>query len=183
MAARCVAGPGPGAVGRAAQRAYSDRDRVERQDDDSSTAGRLRASARLARRLQLHRRSVRRRRTDRARRLLRPRRHAHCLARSGVQAAILETARGGILRRGLAVQRARVAVVTNVTADHFGEYGIDDLAGLADTKLGREHDRRQGLAGLECRRRDAALTRRSVRVSDRLVLAQLRRPGAALRIA
>jgi UDP-N-acetylmuramyl tripeptide synthase len=39
------------------------------------------------------------------------------------------------LRRGLAAQRARVAVVTNVTADHFGEYGIDDLAGLADTKL------------------------------------------------
>jgi UDP-N-acetylmuramyl tripeptide synthase len=52
-----------------------------------------------------------------------------------VQAAILETARGGILRRGLAVQRARVAVVTNITADHFGEYGIDDLAGLAQTKL------------------------------------------------
>lgn len=52
-----------------------------------------------------------------------------------VEAAILETARGGILRRGLAAQRARVAVVTNVTADHFGEYGIDDLAGLADTKL------------------------------------------------
>ncbi len=54
---------------------------------------------------------------------------------SRVHAAILETARGGILRRGLAVRRARVAVVTNVTADHFGEYGIDDLAGLADTKL------------------------------------------------
>ena len=52
-----------------------------------------------------------------------------------VQAAILETARGGILRRGLALRRARVAVVTNITADHFGEYGIDDLAGLADTKL------------------------------------------------
>jgi cyanophycin synthetase len=57
------------------------------------------------------------------------------LRHPGVQAAILETARGGILRRGLAVQRARVAVVTNVTADHFGEYGIDDVAGLADTKL------------------------------------------------
>jgi len=28
-----------------------------------------------------------------------------------------------------------VAVVTNVSADHFGEYGIDDLAGLADVKL------------------------------------------------
>jgi cyanophycin synthetase len=52
-----------------------------------------------------------------------------------VEAAILETARGGILRRGLAVQRADVAVVTNVSADHFGEYGIDDLAGLADAKL------------------------------------------------
>jgi cyanophycin synthetase len=57
------------------------------------------------------------------------------LRHPGVQAAILETARGGILRRGLAVQRARVAVVTNISADHFGEYGIDDLAGLADTKL------------------------------------------------
>ncbi|HKU13363.1 MAG TPA: Mur ligase family protein [Steroidobacteraceae bacterium] len=52
-----------------------------------------------------------------------------------VQAAILETARGGILRRGLAARRARVAVVTNISADHFGEYGIDDLAGLADVKL------------------------------------------------
>ncbi|MBS0376087.1 MAG: Mur ligase [Proteobacteria bacterium] len=52
-----------------------------------------------------------------------------------VTAAVLETARGGILRRGLAVRAARAAVVTNVSADHFGEYGIDDLAGLADTKL------------------------------------------------
>ena len=51
------------------------------------------------------------------------------------QAAILEAARGGILRRGLAVARADVAVVTNVSSDHFGEYGIDDLAGLADVKL------------------------------------------------
>jgi cyanophycin synthetase len=51
------------------------------------------------------------------------------------QAAILETARGGILRRGIAVAQANVAVVTNVSSDHFGEYGIDDLAGLADAKL------------------------------------------------
>jgi cyanophycin synthetase len=51
------------------------------------------------------------------------------------QAAIVETARGGILRRGIAVSRAHVALVTNVSADHFGEYGIDDLAGLADVKL------------------------------------------------
>jgi UDP-N-acetylmuramyl tripeptide synthase len=52
-----------------------------------------------------------------------------------VEAAILETARGGLLRRGLAVQRAQVAVVTNVSDDHFGEYGIHDLDGLARVKL------------------------------------------------
>ena len=51
------------------------------------------------------------------------------------EAALLETARGGILRRGIAVSQARVAIVTNVSTDHFGEYGIDDLAGLADAKL------------------------------------------------
>jgi cyanophycin synthetase len=68
-----------------------------------------------------------------ARRVIRERR---------AQAAIIETARGGILRRGLAISQARVAVVTNVSADHFGEYGIDDLSGLADVKL--------ALAGVVC---------------------------------
>jgi UDP-N-acetylmuramyl tripeptide synthase len=57
------------------------------------------------------------------------------LRHSGVQTAILETARGGILRRGLAVERADAAVVTNVAEDHLGEFGIDTLAQLADTKL------------------------------------------------
>jgi UDP-N-acetylmuramyl tripeptide synthase len=52
-----------------------------------------------------------------------------------VGAAVLETARGGILRRGLAVSRADVAVITSIAADHFGEYGVHDLAGLADVKL------------------------------------------------
>jgi len=51
------------------------------------------------------------------------------------QAAILETARGGILRRGIAVSHAHAAVVTNVSSDHFGEYGIHDLEGLAQVKL------------------------------------------------
>ena len=45
------------------------------------------------------------------------------------QAAILETARGGILRRGIAVSQAGTAVITNVSSDHFGEYGIDDSRG------------------------------------------------------
>jgi len=49
--------------------------------------------------------------------------------------AIVETARGGILRRGIALNHAHAALVTNVSPDHFGEYGIDDLDGLADVKL------------------------------------------------
>ncbi|HEX5720564.1 MAG TPA: Mur ligase family protein, partial [Thermoanaerobaculia bacterium] len=52
-----------------------------------------------------------------------------------VEVAILETARGGILRRGLAVRRADAAAVTNVAADHLGEFGVYDLASLAETKL------------------------------------------------
>jgi len=51
------------------------------------------------------------------------------------EAAILETARGGILRRGLAVARADVAVITSIAADHFGEYGVHDLDALANVKL------------------------------------------------
>lgn len=52
-----------------------------------------------------------------------------------VAAAVLETARGGLLRRGLAVEHADVAIVTNISADHFGEYGIDTLEDLAEVKL------------------------------------------------
>lgn len=52
-----------------------------------------------------------------------------------LQAAVLETARGGILRRGIAPSRADAALVTNISADHFGEYGIFDLDALADVKL------------------------------------------------
>lgn len=52
-----------------------------------------------------------------------------------VDAAVLETARGGILRRGIAVQHANVAIVTNVSDDHFGEYGVHDLDDLAMVKL------------------------------------------------
>ena len=57
------------------------------------------------------------------------------LRQSGAEAAILETARGGMLRRGLALCTTNVAVVTNIAADHFGEYGIHDLDDLAAVKL------------------------------------------------
>ena len=52
-----------------------------------------------------------------------------------VEVAVLELARGGILRRGLPVTRADAAIVTNVAADHLGEYGILDVDGVADAKL------------------------------------------------
>lgn len=51
-----------------------------------------------------------------------------------VDAAVLETARGGLLRRGLPLRRAAVAVVTNVADDHLGEFGVRDLEALADVK-------------------------------------------------
>jgi cyanophycin synthetase len=57
------------------------------------------------------------------------------LRHPAVQVAVLETARGGLLRRGLALDRASVAVVTGIAADHFGEYGIRSLQDLAEVKL------------------------------------------------
>jgi len=52
-----------------------------------------------------------------------------------VECAVLETARGGMLRRGLAVDRTDVAAVTNVAADHLGEFGVHDLDALAECKF------------------------------------------------
>jgi cyanophycin synthetase len=57
------------------------------------------------------------------------------LRRRDVEVAVLETARGGLLRRGLPVERARAAVVTNIAADHLGEFGVSSLEELAETKL------------------------------------------------
>jgi UDP-N-acetylmuramyl tripeptide synthase len=57
------------------------------------------------------------------------------LRHTETETAVLETARGGILRRGLPVDHAEVAVVTNIADDHLGEFGIESLPDLADTKL------------------------------------------------
>ena len=51
-----------------------------------------------------------------------------------VDVAILESARGGMLRRGLAVSRADAAIITNIAEDHFGEYGIESLDDLTSAK-------------------------------------------------
>ena len=54
---------------------------------------------------------------------------------SRVEMAVIETARGGLMRRGLPVPQADVCVLTNIAADHLGTYGITDVASLADAKF------------------------------------------------
>jgi cyanophycin synthetase len=52
-----------------------------------------------------------------------------------VEAAVLETARGGLLREGLGFDRADVAIVTNLgEGDHLGLNGIDTIEQLARVK-------------------------------------------------
>jgi cyanophycin synthetase len=51
-----------------------------------------------------------------------------------VDVAVLETARGGLLREGLAFESSDVGAVLNVSADHLGLKGIDTVEDLADVK-------------------------------------------------
>lgn len=56
------------------------------------------------------------------------------LATPTIEAAVLEVARGGILRDGLGYDYNDVAIVTNVTGDHLGLDGITTLGQLANVK-------------------------------------------------
>jgi cyanophycin synthetase len=51
-----------------------------------------------------------------------------------VDAAVLETARGGIVRAGLGWRKCKVGAVLNVASDHLGMGGIKDLDELAEVK-------------------------------------------------
>ena len=51
-----------------------------------------------------------------------------------VDMAVLETARGGIVRSGLGYERSNVAACLNVSSDHLGLRGIDTLEQLAEVK-------------------------------------------------
>jgi cyanophycin synthetase len=71
------------------------------------------------------------------------------LAHPEVEIAVTETARGGILLKGIGVTRNDVSVVTNVSADHLGLQGIDTLDQLAEVKAVVPHiTRRSGWAVL-----------------------------------
>lgn len=50
------------------------------------------------------------------------------------EVAVLETARGGIVNKGLGYDLADIGVVTNITDDHLGIDGINTLEEMADVK-------------------------------------------------
>jgi len=51
-----------------------------------------------------------------------------------VEFAVLETARGGILRSGLGFSRCDIGIITNISSDHLGLNDIDTLSDLARVK-------------------------------------------------
>jgi cyanophycin synthetase len=56
------------------------------------------------------------------------------LADPNIDIAVLEIARGGLLRAGMGVPEVNVAAVLNVQSDHLGLKGIDTLEQLAEVK-------------------------------------------------
>ena len=56
------------------------------------------------------------------------------LGRSDLDVAVLETARGGLVLRGMGYESNEVSVVTNVTSDHLDLQGIHTLPELAEVK-------------------------------------------------
>ena len=56
------------------------------------------------------------------------------LRQQDVDLGILETARGGLLRRGLGVMKADAALITNVAEDHLGDFGSQNLGELLNVK-------------------------------------------------
>ena len=63
-----------------------------------------------------------------------PKSHGLVLSDPTIDAAVLECARGGILRAGLGYRECNVGVVTNISPDHLGLKGIDTLKQLARVK-------------------------------------------------
>ena len=63
-----------------------------------------------------------------------PRSAQMVLSDPSVDAAVLETARGGLLRQGLGYDWADVGVITNLSADHLGQDGIESMDDLVHVK-------------------------------------------------
>ena len=98
-----------------------------------------------------------------------------------VDFAVMEVARGGILREGLGYDRNDVAVVTNVAPDHLGMRGVDTLDQLADVKaVVVEAVPRDGFAVLNA---DDELVRgMRRRCSGEIVWFSMQPPGSRVRL-
>jgi cyanophycin synthetase len=56
------------------------------------------------------------------------------LSDPSIDVAVLETARGGIIKSGLGFDWADIGVITNIQADHIGQDGIENLEDIARVK-------------------------------------------------
>ena len=77
------------------------------------------------------------------------------LGRADVDVAVLETARGGILLRGVAYQSNEASVLTNVTSDHLHLQGIHTLRAAGRGEVGHRADHASRRLGGPQRRRSA----------------------------
>lgn len=94
-------------------------------------------------------------------------------------AAILETARGGLLRRGLQVRYADVGVVTNVGDDHLGDLGINTEEQLAEVKFLIQHGLASG-APMVVNAEDVHCRRHARRMKRPVIWFSLRPPSEKL---
>ena len=129
------------------------------------------------------RRRPRRRAARRGRRLDRARRRrARSSAGRDVDVAVLETARGGIVLRGVGYESNDASVLTNVSSDHLDLQGIHTLPELAEVKATIcRMTRPDGWAVLNADDPLVAAIARRVRAQRRVLLA--RRDGVAGRPA
>lgn len=96
------------------------------------------------------------------------------------EAAVLETARGGILREGLCYDEADVGVITNISRDHLGQDGLEDVEDLAYVKsLVIEALRPGGCAVLNAD--DPLVVSLTSRVNSRLIFFSLTEGNVYLR--
>jgi cyanophycin synthetase len=71
------------------------------------------------------------------------------LLNKDVEVAVLETARGGMIRKGLAYDLADIAIITNITEDHLGCDGVRDMEDLCYVKsLVAEAVKKDGYTGI-----------------------------------
>lgn len=97
-----------------------------------------------------------------------------------VDFAVMEVARGGILREGLGYDRNDIAVVTNIQADHLGLRGVDTLDDLADVKsVVVEAVPRDGFAVLNAD--DPLVRKMRRRCSGTIVWFSMEPPGSPVR--